>query len=271
MTVDPLRRNLLEAQRMAAQLQPTRRLSVADLVDPWYERQDLESDGEWLAFVTYRDLQGVRTLRRAAEELGVSERAIGFSAQRMLWFERVRAWDSEVDRTRRSAYLARTREMSERHADQAQNMAAALMLPFAALAQAMQAKGQAGILGLLSQVESTEDLRELLRLCRQVSIPLVNVQRAERAALAGDKDDVGADDAARRDPIAERIAADPEAVIASHRMLELLAANDRHGNVRDVPPEDVTVVEESLAELAEASKAAGDSVDDEDLDRELGS
>jgi hypothetical protein len=257
---DPLTANVRAALKRNGP-RPTRRLTVADLQDPWYERQDQETDGEWRAFVVFRDLDGVRTLADVAAELDVKETTVGHVSARCLWFERARAWDSEVDRQRRAAYLSRVREMGERHADQAQNAGAALMLPFAALAKAMQDKGQDGILDLLATAENRGDVVELLRLCRQVAIPLTNVQRAERLALTDKPEDVS-DDAGRHDPVAERIAANPEAVEQSHQVLIIIAQQDQHAETPHEVPADFEVVE-SVRELADASEDAGDDVEDD--------
>ena len=91
---------------------------------PW-ERRPSETNKQWLAFVTYRDLGPARTLgevsrilypgrRRTRRPIG---RVVAWSSQNN-WVERARAWDAEQDRINREAQSKARLEMTERHLQQ---------------------------------------------------------------------------------------------------------------------------------------------------------
>lgn len=80
---------------------------------PW-ERQKGEPSRAFRAFARYRDMER-RSLRRLAEEMGVSLRLVSRWSRQHHWVERCAAWDAEVDRLAREEQVKAIAEMKRRH------------------------------------------------------------------------------------------------------------------------------------------------------------
>lgn len=94
---------------------------MADLEErqPW-ERQRGEPSRAFAAFVRYRDMGAERrSLRRLAEEMGVSLRLVSRWSRQHHWVERCAAWDDEVDRMAREEQARAIVEMRRQHAEEA--------------------------------------------------------------------------------------------------------------------------------------------------------
>lgn len=81
---------------------------------PW-EQQPNETGPAWAAFVAYRDLGPSRTLEAAAKTLRKHSTTLSEYGRKYEWEPRVRAWDAEVDRARRTAYLEMQVKMVGKH------------------------------------------------------------------------------------------------------------------------------------------------------------
>lgn len=96
---------------------------MVDLLDaerqPW-ERQRGEPSRAFRAFALYRDMGAERrSLRRLAEEMGVSLRLVSRWSRKHHWVERCAAWDDEVDRLAREEQTRAIAEMRRQHAEEA--------------------------------------------------------------------------------------------------------------------------------------------------------
>lgn len=81
---------------------------------PW-ERMPAETGPSWAAFVVYRDSGPTRTLESAAKAVGKHRSTLNDFAKRWDWQPRVLAWDAEVDRQRRAAFLRLQRAAIKKH------------------------------------------------------------------------------------------------------------------------------------------------------------
>jgi hypothetical protein len=85
---------------------------------PW-ERMPNETGPSWAAFVVYRDAGPTRTLEKAAQTVGKHRSTLNDFAKRWDWQPRVLAWDAEVDRQRREAFLQLQRQTIKKHVEAA--------------------------------------------------------------------------------------------------------------------------------------------------------
>ena len=95
-------------------------LSLCDM-DKWFpwERLPNETGPSWQAFVVYRDAGPTRTVESAAQTVGKSRSTMAEFAKRWDWQPRVLAWDAEVDRQRREAFLQLQRQTIKKHVEAA--------------------------------------------------------------------------------------------------------------------------------------------------------
>lgn len=97
----------------ATKKKPTKLLRFSH--DPW-ERQEAEKEKSWSGFVTYRDLgAGKRSIKKAADIVGVNPESLGLHARLWRWVERAAAWDRELDRVAREAKIKAAEDMAVRH------------------------------------------------------------------------------------------------------------------------------------------------------------
>jgi hypothetical protein len=90
-------------------------------MDKWFpwERLPNETGPSWAAFVVYRDAGPTRTLEAAAKTVGKHRSTLNDFARRWDWQPRALAWDAEVDRQRRAAFLRLQRETIKKHVEAA--------------------------------------------------------------------------------------------------------------------------------------------------------
>jgi hypothetical protein len=90
-------------------------------MDKWFpwERMPNETGPSWAAFVVYRDSGPTRTLEAAAKAVGKHRSTLNDFARRWDWQPRALAWDAEVDRQRRAAFLRLQRETIKTHVEAA--------------------------------------------------------------------------------------------------------------------------------------------------------
>src|SRR3989304_4837213 len=85
------------------------------LTEPW-ERQPRESEQAWAAFKHYRDAGALRSMRKTAAAVGKSYTMISRWSSRTKWFERVRAYDNEMDREVQAQMAVQARKAQQKHA-----------------------------------------------------------------------------------------------------------------------------------------------------------
>ena len=90
-----------------------------DSIAPW-ERQPGESGEAWASFCEYRDTTGRRSVRKVCEKQAKSRGIVNRWCIRWKWVERALAWDDEVDRVGRNAFLKTVEKHAKLHADLAQ-------------------------------------------------------------------------------------------------------------------------------------------------------
>lgn len=81
---------------------------------PW-ERMPGETGPSWQGFVVFRDAGPTRTLEAVAKAVGKHSSTLGEFARRWDWGPRAMAWDAEVDRQRRAAFLHLQRQTIKKH------------------------------------------------------------------------------------------------------------------------------------------------------------
>lgn len=81
---------------------------------PW-ERQKGEGEKAYEAFAVYRDMGEKRTLTAVAEQLQKSDSLIRRWKDRWDWFERVRAYDNDLEKAARAKAINDRKAMTERH------------------------------------------------------------------------------------------------------------------------------------------------------------
>jgi hypothetical protein len=88
-------------------------------MDKWFpwERLPNETGPSWAAFVIYRDQGPTRTLEATAKAVGKHSSTLGDFARRWDWQPRVLAWDAEVDRQRRAAFLKLQNQTIKKHVE----------------------------------------------------------------------------------------------------------------------------------------------------------
>lgn len=161
-----------------------------DMREPW-ERDPDETPAAWAAFVTYRDLDGRRSLRRAAwlhyhgdqEDTDGTPNAAELRrfkewSRKYDWQVRVEAWDDEKDRRKREAQLKSIEEMAERHAKDAMNLQQIAALPSKLLTEQFRRQGVEEMLMELNDLH----LRDRIRLAYLGSRLMPRLQVAERLA-----------------------------------------------------------------------------------------
>lgn len=87
---------------------------VPSNIQPW-DRQPHESSKAFVAFQTYRDLGGTRSLRKVASELGRDTSAVEELSVRHQWVDRALSYDIEMDRRQRARDEEERRSMLDRH------------------------------------------------------------------------------------------------------------------------------------------------------------
>jgi hypothetical protein len=110
-----------------------------DDLDPW-ERQPNESEAAWLAFVAYRDLEGGRSLKRAAAKLGKGTRALERFSSDWKWSQRCGAYDRWLDAQRRKELAEKNQKVVERQREHLGKAAQALVEPVEAFLRKVQEK-----------------------------------------------------------------------------------------------------------------------------------
>lgn len=153
---------------------------------PWAEGQDgegpppiwkklpEETPRAYQAFCVYRDMGPGRSIRAAAEELGVTERMLYFWSSKFRWVNRAAAYDAWLDDYAQEVRLGHVQRMAARHAQTVERLIRALMLPADALVRRMEKNPD------LVEELSNHDLLDLVTTCTKIAqvIPsLVNVER----------------------------------------------------------------------------------------------
>lgn len=103
-------------------------------LDPW-ERQPGETEKGYRRFLQYRDQTPTRSMRRLAQDQGVTQGAINETAKRESWTARVAAWDRHLRQEEDAAMIAARREAGRRHAALTSSHLAALALSTRELAR----------------------------------------------------------------------------------------------------------------------------------------
>ncbi|USK77822.1 hypothetical protein [Peribacillus frigoritolerans] len=84
-----------------------------------FERQDKETEKAFEAFRIYRELGSERSCAKVGEKLGKSSTLIERWSSRWDWVERVKSYDSEMDRKALKQEEKKRRDMATRHANYA--------------------------------------------------------------------------------------------------------------------------------------------------------
>lgn len=80
-----------------------------------WERQEGETEGAWEAFLTYRNMEGKRTVLKVAKKLAKSRQQITKWKSLWFWDDRVRAYDNTLERASFDEEINERREMNKRH------------------------------------------------------------------------------------------------------------------------------------------------------------
>lgn len=156
-----------------------------------WERQQDETEAAWKAFVAYRDLDGVRSLRRAARIYYQTEGEPTRSQINQLkawstagsWLERVRLYDDHRDEAKREAELAGQIAMSERHTLQTESAGTALMQPIVAFLEKIEEESKKpGNQGDPLVALKKLNIVDLFEVMARASRYLPRVQTSERTA-----------------------------------------------------------------------------------------
>ncbi len=86
----------------------------ADSSLPW-ERQKGESGQAYEAFAAYRDMGTDRSIRAVGQKLGKSRALIERWSSQWKWQERIRAYESDIDRKAREKAVKERKTMRDRH------------------------------------------------------------------------------------------------------------------------------------------------------------
>lgn len=167
---------------------------------PWLRLTD-ETPKAYEAFQIYRDLGITRSYGKVAAILGKNISLMTRWAGRYHWVWRAHQFDRYLDEERVRVQVAEVREMSKRHASQAQSMTSALMVPVHALLERLGRDP--------SVIESLgdTDLIELIMLCSKMSNTMPSIVNVERLAR-GEATDIVKQLAApshKEDSVVERI------------------------------------------------------------------
>ena len=212
---------------------------------PW-ERQPREATRSFARFVVYRDLPPEdRSLRLAANRLGVPLGTLQALNHRWSWSARVEAWDDERDRVKRQAMLQERIEMGRRQATAAAALQHAMMLPVSALLARVHREAEEyardghNVERTVNEILSGADLGTLLGYVYATAKVYPMVMRAERIARGEPVEGVEIEDVL---PVEE-----PASILSDeeHSMAMLAALED--AGVRPMlqlvpPPEDVDAV-----------------------------
>jgi hypothetical protein len=144
------------------------------------------------------------------------------------WPVRVGAWDGEVDRRKRAAFLAEQIKATERHA---RAIAAAIAATTAPISIALQtATTPAGLEKLKTlALADAYGLRAALTEARLAAVSLPGLIAAERLVLGMPTEHHQITEAVTRDPIAEAIVSDEQARDAAIFLLDCAAKAGRSG------------------------------------------
>jgi hypothetical protein len=159
-------------------LGPTAVTSTAKQADldpklmPW-ERQPLESERAYAAFVTYRDQGDERSVRQVARTRELHETQCQRWSGRWRWSERVMAWDRHLGAVATKEKEKAVREMTVRHASLANAGLGVLQEPIKELIRRISS----GELDL-----SKIPVGDLLRLVRQSAQAIKDLIGVERVA-----------------------------------------------------------------------------------------
>lgn len=145
-----------------------------------WERQPNDTDKSFAAFIAYRDIGSDRSMKKAAEAIGVSVMQVREWSSRDGWRWRAGAYDAYIDRMRVRQRVAEVRDMERRHAQVAAAGLAGLMTPFVALGRPRQLGG-----GLtIPRMDELEALptSDLVRLAARAAYALTRMVGVERLA-----------------------------------------------------------------------------------------
>lgn len=153
---------------------------------PW-ERRAGEGSRPFAALKSYRSTPPAeRSLARVAGELGISTALCERWSARWEWQQRVRAWDEECDRATRSGFLRRLEALGEQQAEQASEMAAAILAPAREVARRLEGIGKDQLAEM--------PLETLLRLSVRGAAALPSLQRGQREAVGTATGDSGGEE-----------------------------------------------------------------------------
>lgn len=148
---------------------------IAGVAAPW-ERQEGESPQHWAMFQTYRDLGPTRSLRAVASDMGKSVTQIQKVSVQKRWVARVDAYDREQDRIARVAQIDKAIRMGERHAEEAVDLAKAILVYPRALLRKLEKDPTA------AEALEKEDVPALMAMTLAASKAWPLIAQAERVA-----------------------------------------------------------------------------------------
>ena len=134
---------------------------------PW-ERQKGESEKAFEAFSIYRDMGEKRTLTAVAEQLRKSDSLIWRWKDRWDWFERVRAYDNDLEKEARAKPIKDRKDMPSRHIG---------------IAMQLQKKALEALQGLSVQDMTAKDIKEYIKMA-------TDLERLNREITEDDRDGV---------------------------------------------------------------------------------
>lgn len=134
---------------------------------PW-ERQKGESEKAFEAFAVYRDMGEKRTLTAVAEQLRKSDSLIRRWKDRWEWFERVRAYDNDLEKEARAQAIKDRKAMTTRHIN---------------IAMQLQKKALEALNGLSVENMSPKDIKEYIKMA-------TDLERLNREIENDNRDDV---------------------------------------------------------------------------------
>ena len=114
---------------------------------PWNMREG-ETANAFAAFCVYRDLDGKRSVAKAAKILGKNVTTMGEWSSKNGWIARAKAWDAEIDRRATEAEAREVEKMKRRQIR---------------LAMGMQSVGRKGLLKLDPDDMTPRDVTRLLK------------------------------------------------------------------------------------------------------------
>jgi hypothetical protein len=141
----------------------TLELAAVD-VEPW-ERQPLETQSQWDAFLVYRELGTNRSVsaafRARSGRKGVAPGRWRAWAQENHWVERAAAWDRELDRLARRAQVDAIRQMRDRQANAGVSLQARSLAALIRILPREADLDDTALAKLLERVSASELLRAL--------------------------------------------------------------------------------------------------------------